>query len=306
MKINRSIAALTTAFLLLVLLTTPALADTGPKPQLTVRVNNPPDTLYYLDILAEGELDDQSPGRRGLEWSYDEQEIAAMDRDLLQDLLDAVPEGWHACTAEGTGGAPMWGDLYSESGDGIHVFGYVGLPDAYRILIVTKSGQHWISEICTRQVLQSSVTVDWGGGSASGDAGGVSLKVPPVWLGYVLQFLATLLPTLVIEGALLLLFGFSWKRNWKPFLAVNLATQGLLSLYFSVSAVQNGVSWYYFFLLIPAEAVIALVEAGLFRRLLTGQGRGRAAAYGLTANACSALLGYFLAEPVWRFVVSIS
>lgn len=304
MKRTRSIAALTAAFLLLALLTVPALADTGPKPQLTVRVKNPPAEPYYLDILAEGALDGQSQGPGGLTWSYDEQEIAAMDQDLLQALLDAVPEGWHACTAEGTGGAPMWGDLYSESGDGIHVFGYVGLPDTYRILIVTKSGGHWLSEICTRQVLQSSVTVDWSNSSSEGEA--ASLSVPPVWLGYALQFLATLLPTLLIEGTLLPLFGYAWRKNWRPFLVVNLVTQGLLSLYFSVSAVQNGVGWWYFLLLIPAEVVIALVEAGLYRRLLTGRSRGRAAAYGLAANACSALLGYFLAEPVWRLVVSIS
>ena len=36
------------------LLTVSALADTGPKPQLTVKVNHPPEALYYLDLLAEG------------------------------------------------------------------------------------------------------------------------------------------------------------------------------------------------------------------------------------------------------------
>ena len=36
------------------LLTVSALADSGPKPLLTVRVKNAPQELYYLDLVAEG------------------------------------------------------------------------------------------------------------------------------------------------------------------------------------------------------------------------------------------------------------
>ena len=36
------------------LLTVTAFADFGPKPQLVVKVKNPPNELYYLDLLAEG------------------------------------------------------------------------------------------------------------------------------------------------------------------------------------------------------------------------------------------------------------
>ena len=44
---------------------------------------------------------------------------------------------------------------------------------------------------------------------------------------------------------------------------------------------------------------------GLYRKLLQGRSRARAFAYGLTANAASALLGWYLAEPVWRWIVTI-
>ena len=30
----------------------PVFADMGPKPQVTVRVENPPEGLYYLDLLV--------------------------------------------------------------------------------------------------------------------------------------------------------------------------------------------------------------------------------------------------------------
>lgn len=51
-----------------------------------------------------------------------------------------------------------------------------------------------------------------------------------------------------------------------------------------------------------------LVELYLYAGcgLLTGYSKGRAVAYAITANLASAVLGYYLAEPVWRLVVSIS
>lgn len=93
------------------------------------------------------------------------------------------------------------------------------------------------------------------------------------------------------------------------FLLVNVFTQGLLAVASSSVTAHSGVSaWYLFFFLLPAELVILLVELYLYagRGLLTGYSKGRAAAYAITANLTSAVLGYYLAEPVWRLVVSIS
>ena len=296
---------LTLASFAAVLLTVSALADSGPKPLLTVRVENAPEEGYYLDLVAEGEYAGHTYGSgeseySGIDWSYSDEEAAALDAELLDALRTAVPEGYHACTAEGTGGAPMWGGLEGtptgRQGEYLHTFRYFGVPDTYQILIATKNGDTYLFPPCTRTALQSSVTVDWES---------KSVEVPPAWIGYVLQFLCTLLPTLVIEGVVLVLFGFSWKQNRKPFLLVNLVTQGALAVYFSVTAVQSGVGWWYFFLLVPAEIVIAFVEGGLYTRLLTGS-RRRAFAYGITANLCSALLGLLTVEPLWRWIVSIS
>lgn len=279
-----------------ILLTGTALADTGPKPQLTVKMVNPPEEPYYLDILAEGNYGDAGHPFDGLEWSYTEEERAALDLDLLQALRGAVPDGWHACTAQGSTGAPMWGDLYPNE-NGLHIFGYMGVPEAYRILVVTRSGETWVSDTYTRKVLQSSVTLDWADKTVS---------IPSTWTGYLLQFLATFVPTILIEGILLVLFGYSWRRSWKPFLLVNFVTQAGLALYLSTVILQHGVSPWSLISLFPAEIVIALLEGGLYTRLLTEKSKGRAFFYGILANALSAVLGCFLIEPVWRFIVSIS
>lgn len=281
-------------------LTVSAFADTGPKPKLTVKVENAP-TGYYLDILAEGDWEQaDNADFDGLQWSYSDEERAALDEGLLDDVRAAVPKGWHACTAQGFNGAPMWGDLVGEDiGDGtrIHEFGYVGVPDTYRILMMTTDGEVWVSEVYSRRVLQSSVTVDWAK---------KTVTVPPAWVGYLLQFAATLLPTLLIEGALLVLFGYRQKKSWVSFCAVNLITQGAFAAYVALRVLQNGSNaWYTLLVFFPMEVVIAVVEAVLYRRLLTEHSKGRAVGYALTANVCSALLGLWLMEPVWRFIVTI-
>lgn len=289
-------------------LTTFAFADFGPKPQLTVRVENAPQEPYYLDLLAEGDWDaEDTDSDDGIERSYYGKEDT-LDPDLLALLRENVPEGWHACVAQGTTGAPIYGELYTEStdasGNDLHIFAYHGVPSTYRIILVTESGKVWVSEALERKVLQSSVTVHW-----ADDTEHTTVTVPSTITGYLLQFLATLVPTLLIEGILLLLFQYSWKRNWKAFLLVNVLTQGLLAVASSSVTAHSGVSaWYLFCFFLPAEFVVMLVEVFLYsgRGLLTGHSRGRAALYAVTANFASAFLGYYLAEPVWRLVVSVS
>ena len=307
MKRN-SLRALICALLMSLALTTFAFADSGPKPQLTVRVENAPQEPYYLDLLAEGDWNESGESSYdGVDWSYHGKEDT-LDPALLTSLRDNVPAGWHACVAQGTTGAPIWGELYAEGtdafGNDLHVFGYHGVPSTYRIILVTESGKVWLSDELERRVLQSSVTVHW-----ADDAESTTVTVPSTVTGYLLQFLATLVPTLLIEGILLLLFQYSWKQNWKAFLLVNLVTQGVLAAASSVLNLQNGAAlWNYFLFLLPMEAVVLLIELYLYagRGLLSGHSKGRAALYTVAANLASAVLGYYLAEPVWRFVVSIS
>ena len=165
-----------------VLLTVPVFADFGPKPQLTVRVENAPEELYYLDILKEGSL---NPAALDAVGGLEEDKLAALDQDLLAAFTSAVPEGWYGCVTQGR---LVWGDI--DRDDGVFQFWYIGLPDVYRVLMVTKSGETFLSEPIERQALQSSATVDWAA---------KTVRTPPVFLGYAAQFLATFLPTLAIE-----------------------------------------------------------------------------------------------------------
>lgn len=298
---KKSLRTIFLLFVTMTLLTVSALADTGPKSELTVKVKNAPEEPYYLDLLAAGEWEHEGDENySGLSWSYSEEERAALDEDLLAALRAAIPAGWHACVVQGTNGAPMWGDIVGEDAGNVrlHTFGYHGVPDEYRLIVVQKNGEVWISpETYTRKTLQSSVTLDFASGTVT---------VPSWSRSYALQFLSMLLPTLLIEGALLFLFGYRSRKSLASFFAVNLITQGGFAAYLAVTVLNHGVSGWSLLFFVPIEVVIAVVELVLFRKLLTEKGKGRAAVYAVTANVSSAILGLWLIEPVWRWIVSIS
>ena len=279
------------------LMTMTAFADMGPKDQLTVKVEHPPQESYVLDLLAEGVPNARAPLSQE-DFEANMEELGLSNPTLYYALISEVPAGWHACLTQPMG-APIWGSLIGEkSGDTmLHSFGYFGVPDTYRILIVTVSGEVWMSDTYTRTALQSSVTLDWATREVS---------LPSVWAGYALQFLATFLPTLLMEGLILFLFRYRQKRSWVVFCLVNLATQGALAAALSVEAVQSGVNWGYTSLLIMAEGVILVVEAVAYVVLWKEHDRERALSYALAANAVSALIGWLISRPVWEFVVSIS
>lgn len=296
---------LRTCFFLLLalsLLTVSVFADSGPKPRLTVKVKNAPNELYYLDLLEEGTLNYEPESEYGeLQYSYSKEELETLfDHDLLMALHAAVPEGWHACTVQGTIHAiPMWGEIEGrESGDvRLHSFGYVGVPEEYRIIVVQKSGEVWISpETCARKTLQSSVTVDLANGEVT---------VPSAVKAYAAQILCTLLTTLILEGALLFAFGYRSKKSIGVFLIVNLVTQGGLSAFVAVSTLRGGVNAWSFMGFLMAELAILFVELLLYHRLLTERGCNRAVWYAVCANICSAVAGLWVIEAVWSWIVSL-
>ena len=294
---KRSLRSLLFLILSLCALTMTAFADMGPKDQLTIKVVNPPQEPYVLDLLAEGEPVASSTLSLE-EFQAELEELDLSVSTLYYALISEVPSGWHACLCQHSG-PPIWGTLTGkQSGDTmLHTFGYVGVPDTYRILIVTESGEVWMSDTYTRTALQSSATVDWETKEVS---------IPSVWTGYALQFLATFLPTLLMEGLILFLFRYRQKRSWVIFGIANLATQGALAVALSVEAVQHGVSWGFLSLLVIAEGIILVVEAVAYVVLWKEHDRERAISCALVSNATSALIGWLISEPVWRFVVSIS
>lgn len=256
---------------MLAALVEPAAADMGPKPQITIIVTNAPDETYYLDLLVQGNTNSKNIHDRQL-----------YVQDKLKLLEEYKADGWHAALAGGTG-MPLFGKLTGEAqgSDQVHTFSYFGTPDQFKIIIVTPDNELKISRKLMRQTFHMTLTYDYATGA---------INQRPLVLAYLLQFISTLLPTLIIEGLILLLFGFSLRLNLKPFLLVNLATQIMLTASLGTVAIMSGMFTAYL-LLVPLEIVIIIIEAIGYAYWLKQHGKGRRIAYAIVANLVSSFAG---------------
>lgn len=278
---KRAVSLLCMLFLCLTVLPLWAGADMGPKPQLTIRVENPPEGLYYLDLLIPEDV-------RGSYGNLDED--ADYDAALLAGLHSWEDEGWYPAFAGGTK-APLFGKLTAGE-DGAHRFTYYGLPQTFRIALSSADGAKATEASFTRSAFYTTLVYDWQSSTIT--------HATPAWLAALVQFLATFLPTLLIEGVLLLLFRFPLRENLVAILVVNLVTQVGLHLVMGSGFVTLSSSFpFYLLLMLPAEAVIFAVEAVAYIFLLKGDGsRGRRILYALTANLASCCAGFIALQPV--------
>ena len=260
----------------------PVFADMGPKPEVTVRVENPPEGLYYLDLLVP--YQDDYP-------NLTEEERAAADPELLKGLASLEDEGWYPALSGGTH-IPLSGSLTGEP-DGeemVHAFGYAP-PDSFRIILASEEGTV-VSDVVETHVFRSTVRFDAQTGETSQRSW---------WLAYPFQYFTTLIPTLIIEGIVFLLFGFSLKRHWVFFLILNMSTQ-LLMYYIIWCADKVGapvVGFFYFLYMIPLEIFITIIEAVAYARCPLGKSGKRRVLCAAAANAASCFAGFFLAEPLF-------
>jgi len=259
-------------------------ADAGPKPSVTIIVENSGGANYYLDLLVpyEGEYP-----------NIQEDERADYDMDMLEVLEDYEQEGWYAALVHGTN-APLFGDLTgTPSGDSVeHRFSYI-IPNTFKIAIVDSDLDIKVSEQIQTRVFNETIYLDYETMQLR--------RVQPGILTYLRQFVLTFIPTIVIEGILLLLFGFSLKKNWKVFILLNLLTQVLLTVAMSVALINFGLLTA-FFIFIPAEIVIFIIEAAVLIKMLKEHRTSRRLIFALTANIASAVLGFFLVPTWFEFI----
>lgn len=199
---------------------------------------NAPAGEYYLDLLVT------DPG------DHANIDPADYDPNLLQGLRDWEVDGWYPALAGGTS-VPLFGDLRPGE-DGTHRFTYYGLPRAFRIAVSGPDGAQATDEPFTRTVFYTHLTYDW-------ETNSITRATSPAGF-YGVQFLSTLVPTLLVEGGLLWLFGFRARRDWLVFLAVNLVTQAGLHLWIAADLVSIGDSALQYLVLLVAEVPILLVE----------------------------------------------
>lgn len=251
-------------------------ADMGPKPALTITVVNAPAGTLYLDLLTEGE-----PAGHPY---FSDSDAAKYDPGILANLHSLEGEGWVLAYCTGVDHmAPVFGDL-APGEDGTWRFSYSGLPGTFRIAAATEDRVQVTKKTYTRSFIDE-VVYDWESNTVR--------AATPKPVRFMAEVLVTLIPTLLIEGLILFLFGFREKRTWLVFLAVNVLTQLALHIFCGNVLLFAGSHFllYALFLLIP-ELVIWAAEAAAFALLFRERTVGRRIGYAVCANAVSFILGY--------------
>lgn len=275
-KMEKLLATTLLLAILWLVLPAPVHADMGPKPQIRVIVEHPPEGEYYLDLLVSEDrpYDNLRDSRAG----YSPAKLA-----LLETYKK---DGWYPALAYGTG-APMWGKLTGtmEDNRSVHAFSYFGVPDRFKIIVVTPDNRVMVSGEMERTAFDYTVIYDYATGAVTH---------PSLAASYGAQSIKTYLATILIEGVILLLFRYSLKKNWIVFLAANTGTQILLTVVLGAVFIRNG-SMAAILVAIPTEIAIIVIEAILYSKRLQPHRANRSAAYAIVANLASILAGLFLA-----------
>lgn len=289
-KKSASLARVFPALLLCLLCLIPtAHADIGPKPELTVTVVNAPEETVYIDLLAEGTPRDVSLSDQ-----------SGLDQAVMERLHSLEEDGWVLVVSTGRS-IPVFGNVCPSgytNGNPTYHFSYTGLPGEFKLAAAT-ADEAKTTQLFIRERFYTSVVYDWAANTLT-----YATPTPLLWAAHLAS---TLIPTLIIEGLMLWLFGFRAKRSWLVFLCANTVTQTALHLVcdaIGMPVMQAAFFWmFYLFLLVP-ELVIWGVEAAAYGLLLREHSRGRRVGYAFAANILSYAASYFplhlLYEPLSR------
>lgn len=245
-----------------------ASADMGPKPSLTINIKNPPDGDYYVDALVK------KPG--GRHDSAEDFPKDAYHADMLDLLMNYKEHGWQARLIDSPIQVEPFGINQSS-----YLIKYMGVPDKYKIIVVTADLKVYVSKQIKRNSFHETVTFDLSTGEVTR---------PPVLKNYITQYISTCFFTLLIE--LLLMLPFGLIEEWKKALVVNATTQLILTVITGSVLVNHG-EIYALIIMVPVELLILIAEFLAYLFLMKGYKDCKLFAYTVTANFTSYFAGVF-------------
>lgn len=262
------ITALCAISLLFLLLASPAHADTGPHPSVTVTVTNLPDSVHYATLLAAAEAYGpyhtvSAPERTG-----------GNARFLASSafLERAAQEGYY-----------YWGHLY-EIKDGRFRWGYYP-PERFLILLYDEAdGTVYASAETARYDFDSFYRV------TILEDGTLGVERESHLFERVYNISVRLVTTLLAEILVALLFGYRTKKELLIIGVTNLLTQALLNWYLIVGETfPDTTIWMFRFLCM--ELAVFIGEALIYALCLKSHSKKRAVLYAVTANTASLFSG---------------
>ena len=264
-----------------------ALADTGPKPAVSVNVKNLGGAACYATLLSEREQ--YGPYcTTEIEKRWDEMRAETSVWEAFAGYKD--PDGFFFLQE-------LWDLRYVPK----YAWEYHP-PRIFKVLLYwPDKGRFAVSEITEAKEFYSLFEVDasevrFADGS---NIGTIAVKPVDSDSYRIWAFVSRVLITLAVELLIALAFLFRTKREWLVIIATNILTQIALGIFATISVVQGGRDMQFFVTLAFLELGVAIIEAVvyiLFLRKASGKKRGLwvYVVYALVANAASYFVGLWI------------
>ena len=264
-----------------------ALADTGPKPAVSVNVKNLGGATCYATLLSEREQ--YGPYcTTEIEKRWDEMRAETAVWEAFAAYKD--PDGFFFLQE-------LWDLRYVPK----YAWEYHP-PRIFKVLLYwPDEGRFAVSEITEAKDFYSLFEVDasevrFADGS---NIGTIAVKPVDSYSYRIWAFVSRVLITLAVELLIALAFLFRTKREWLVIIATNILTQIALGIFATITVVRGGRDMQFFVTLAFLELGVAIIEAVvyiLFLRKASGKKRGLwvYVVYALVANAASYFVGLWI------------
>jgi hypothetical protein len=278
---------------MLIIMSTTAYADMGPKPSVVIDFIGLEDENYYVTLLS----DIPSTGPHSVLGEYPDNQRYHKD--------DEEYEIWQEFVSYKDKDGFYFLQYFSDCTDASKfTWGYYP-PPMFKILLYFPEHDSFAvsEEIYERYAFDSYYKVDVEGLEIQSVTLSEDIKAERnydyTW--ELISLFTRIIATVTIEVLIALLFGFRAKKQLMIIVAVNIATQSILNILLNVINYNQG-SMMFVFNYIWMEALVFIIEAGVYAIFLhkysspESTKKWLAPLYALTANAVSFGLGLYIAH----------
>ena len=259
-------------FILLLLIPTFVLADTGPKPSITVKLKNIEGTDYLIDLMSNfSNQESLIDGIVDRYTDYKEREIYKYHED-----------NWYATSLRNS---ILWGNIEGNDNH-VHEFRYFGVPNEFKIIIELSDGTIKVSKKVKKTAYNFDITIDVNDMRVVGESSNNEYTEDEEYLNHVDIYVGVLTLTILVEVGIALIFK---TKKYHIIALVNLLTNVCLQLLMiNISAFSSSILYF-----VLIEIPIIVIEGILYLEILKID-KKKIILYTVIANLVTALLTFVL------------
>ena len=255
-------------------------ADMGPKPSITIKVNNIYTDNYIIDLLVYDETGEKYR-------SPEDYNGEGLTEEQIRKLHSINYDGWisestrwseYLLFAECAGPGNKFGKKYE------HTFSYFGTPTTYKILLINNdNGEIKVSDVITRKDFTSIIELDVR-----------TMKIKQSYEVNYIDIFICLFITVVIEILIALVMKI---KHIKSIVIVNVITQILIQAF----RIWN---FNFIWAFMIAEILVFIIEYFIYNKIFDDIKNKDILIYTLIANITTALLTF--SNNIIPFIVLIA